>query len=230
MKRISGVWLPDHEEHLIPFLEQGNGTYQYRTLDRALHFCRRFRRAIDIGAHVGLWSMHLITKFQKVVAFEPVPEHRECFLRNVPKANVTLFPCVLGEEEKEVQLDWDKQNTGHTHIGKGSVSTPMRRLDSYEFENADFIKVDTEGYEYFVLKGGERLLLQHKPVLCIEQKPHGYYGLEVTAAVKYVQSLGGVVLDRVNDDYIMGWKSSPARRVTRFLRRHLLPVQHRTLG
>ena len=32
----------------------------------------------------------------------------------------------------------------------------------------DFIKIDVEGFEYFVLKGGQNLLIKHQPIIWIE--------------------------------------------------------------
>jgi FkbM family methyltransferase len=205
MKQIKGVWLTDGEEHLVPFLDKGEGTYQLTTLDRAVKKVRSRGLVIDIGAHVGLWSMHLAKQFERVVGFEPVPVHRECFALNVPDKNVTLHPFALGEEEKTVTLDWNPANTGHTHVGQGTLSVPMKRLDAMNLKNVDLIKIDCEGYEVFVLRGAKELLLRDKPIICIEQKPHGYYNLEQLAGVRYLESLGATVIDRVRDDYIMGW-------------------------
>ena len=50
---------------------------------------------------------------------------------------------------------------------KNKISVEVKKLDYFEnyFENkqVDFIKIDTEGFEYEVLKGAEIILKKHKP-------------------------------------------------------------------
>jgi len=47
--------------------------------------------ALDIGAHVGIWSRQLVTKFHNVYAWEPIESNCECLRKNVPE--VTIFLC-----------------------------------------------------------------------------------------------------------------------------------------
>ncbi len=45
----------------------------------------------------------------------------------------------------------------------------MKPLDSFGFgEKIDFVKMDVEGFEYKVLKGGRNLLINDKPILWVE--------------------------------------------------------------
>ena len=50
---------------------------------------------------------------------------------------------------------------------KNKISVDVKKLDSFEnFFNGqqiDFIKIDTEGFEYEVLKGAEKIIKKHKP-------------------------------------------------------------------
>jgi hypothetical protein len=104
MKQVGGVWLPDHEEHLIAWMRNRNEvvdgklTYQHHKLQEAMKWVRNWRTAVDVGAHCGLWSMHLAKRFKQLHAFEPVADHRECFAKNVPTylAQVTLHPSKKG--------------------------------------------------------------------------------------------------------------------------------------
>jgi len=48
-----------------------------------MKYVRKYRTAVDIGAHCGLWAVQMVEHFQHVISFEPVPEHRECYLKNV---------------------------------------------------------------------------------------------------------------------------------------------------
>lgn len=213
MKCIGGVWLPDHETHMVDWMRNRNEvvdgklTYQYAKLQASLKYCKQFRTALDIGAHVGTWSMHLAKKFERVNAFEPLAEHASCFVRNVDMKNVTLFDCALGDKTGSVEMEVPQGSCGGTHV-KGDGDIPLMPLDSFKFENVDFIKIDVEGFEYFVVKGGKRMIRENKPVIIVEQKPKGLaerYGLERMQAVKLLQSCGAKIRFEMSGDYCLSF-------------------------
>lgn len=213
IKDWRGLWLPKHEQHLIEWMQQrndivdGKPAYQHHKLSKALSFVRQFRGAVDVGAHCGLWSMHLIKRFQFLHAFEPVALHRECFTRNVGHAHsVLLYPYALGEKAGSVSIHTSTSSSGDSWV-KGDGDIPLERLDVFDLHNIDFIKLDCEGYELFALRGGEDTLKRCRPVICVEQKPGRAqkFGLKETEAVDYLQSLGARVLSVLSGDYILGW-------------------------
>ena len=85
---------------------------------------------------------------------------------------------------------------------------PMRTLDSFGLQNVDYIKLDVEGFELFVLEGARETLLRCRPVVTVEQKAHGtrYFNVERHASVDFLKSLGAEELQRVLDDWIIGWR------------------------
>jgi hypothetical protein len=89
--------------------------------------------------------------------------------------------------------------------GEGDI--PLKRLDSFDLHDVDFIKLDCEGFEVFALRGGEETLKRCHPVVCVEQKPGRAqkFGLQETEAVTYLQSLGAKLLHKMSGDYILGW-------------------------
>src|SRR3990167_8000262 len=105
-----GIWLPDGERHFPVWMTQngemvdGRGTYQIKKLREAMGYVTHWRTAVDIGAHCGLWSMHLAKKFQSLHAFEPVPLFRQCFEKNVIARNVQLYACALGSVTGKVRM------------------------------------------------------------------------------------------------------------------------------
>ena len=76
MFQHQGIWLPDGEKHFPEWMSKngelidGRGTYQIRKLREAMKWVRHWRLAVDVGAHVGLWSMQLAARFGHVQAFE----------------------------------------------------------------------------------------------------------------------------------------------------------------
>lgn len=216
MKEVGGVWLPDHETHMVEWMTRNNVrvdgklTYQWSKQKAAMLEVRRFRTAIDAGAHCGTWSMHLVKRFERVVAFEPVAEHRDCFVQNVngDGGKIKLIGCALGETAGSVKMEVPAGSSGGTHvIGDGNV--PMNTLDSFKITDVDFLKVDVEGFEYPLIVGAEQTIRRDKPVILIEQKPKGLaerYGYRRMQAVELLESWGAKLRFEMSGDYCLGWE------------------------
>jgi FkbM family methyltransferase len=185
-------------------------------------FIKNFRTALDIGAHCGLWSRVLARMFRTVHAFEPVAAHYDCFNRNIfngrddggNSPNVYLWTVALGNMQHRVTLHTGPSSSGDTYIKPGGEhSAEMKTLDVFEdgfspIGNIDFIKIDCEGYELFVLEGGEKLIKKHKPCIIVEQKPGKgrQFNLDDTAAVSLLESWGAYKVKEISGDYIMAWR------------------------
>lgn len=209
MKLVNGIWLPDHEQHLLQFAkkihEDGKWRYQSNKLAESLKYLKNNRVAVDVGGHCGLWSMHLVKMFDFVHAFEPIQEHRDCYVKNV-EGKHELHPVALGEKPGFVAIKTSFGSSGDSQIsGEGDLE--MKTLDSFGLDNVDFIKLDCEGYEYFALKGGEETIKRNKPLIVVEQKPgRGQaFGLKQTQAVTYLEGLGAKLRKEISGDYILSW-------------------------
>lgn len=213
MKQLGGVWLPDGETHLVDWMKKTNRlvdgklTYQYHKLEAALGYVKEWRGAVDVGAHCGLWSMHLADRFALLYAFEPVAAHRECFNMNVlGAAGVYLHPCALGESDGSVSIHTAPTSSGDSWVnGRGEI--PLRRLDDFGITDVDFLKLDCEGYELFALRGAEETLIRCRPCVIVEQKPGRAqkFGLPERGAVDYLQKLGAKLRKEMSGDFILSW-------------------------
>lgn len=220
MIQHQGIWLPDGETHLTEWMTRngeivdGKGTYQIKKLRTALSYCRAFRTAVDVGAHVGMWTMQLAKRFEMVHAFEPVAAHRACFERNLgfsgenddpqDSQDIELYPCALGDHEGTVSIVTEPTSSGDSRVG-GDGDIPLRTLDSLELTDVDFIKLDCEGYELFALKGGEQTIRRDLPTIIVEQKPgRGQrFGLPERGAVEWLETLGYRCAQEMSGDFIM---------------------------
>lgn len=83
----------------------------------------------------------------------------------------------------------------------------VRPLDSWNFHEVDFIKIDVEGWERKVVMGAEETIRRDKPVIVIEQLGHEIrYGDAPFAALDILKSWGMVSLrPNMKGDYYMGW-------------------------
>lgn len=202
MKLVDGLWLPDGEKHL---LNKNVANYQGDKRDEAMRWVRQWRNAVDVGAHCGLWSVHLAKRFRQVYAFEPVAEHRACFEKNVGKG-ARLYDCALGRAEGVVGIRTDPESSASACVdGAGAVT--MDRLDNFGLPDVDFLKVDCCGYELPVLQGAADLLRSCKPCVSVEQKP-GYperFGFAARRAVDFLEDLGAVLRAEKAGVYVMSW-------------------------
>jgi FkbM family methyltransferase len=235
MKQVGGIYIPATETHLIPFLEDramfrdGRGTYQIRKLEHCMQWVRTrkgtARTAIDVGAHVGLWSMHLAKHFERLECFEPHPLHADCWHRNMDHAaphrsQVELHQCALGAVPGRVFLSSNLESSGdtfvepqgapHENAGRERIEVPMFRLDQYGYRDVDFLKVDCEGYEQNVLVGAIDLLLAWKPVVCVEQKGRMFakYGTQPGEACRFLEHLGAKQVQVISGDFIYAWEQA----------------------
>lgn len=217
-----GIWLPDGETHLTKWMTQsgeivdGKGTYQIKKLRAAMLHCRTtFRTAVDVGAHVGMWTMQLAKMFKFVHSFEPVAAHRECFERNLDMGggqhclldNVELYPYALGDHEGSVSIVTAPTSSGDSRVGVGiGGDIPLVKLDDFGvIKDVDFIKLDCEGYELLALKGGEQIIRRDLPTIIVEQKPGRAqtFGLPERGAVEWLGTLGYRCAQEMSGDFIM---------------------------
>lgn len=216
MKQVVGIWLPKDDHHLEPILKmgpvvRGRTTYQYHKYQKALKFVRRQRLAVDVGGHVGLWSRVMSYDFYRVVTFEPVALHRQCFEKNcVECLNVELRPFAVGASTNKVEINTPYDNTGHSQVLEVADATiPMVTLDTQEFgDHIDFLKIDVEGYELNVVRGGEETIRRDRPVIIIEQKPNGNaenFGFKQHDAVNLLKKWGMKEMAVMSGDHIMVW-------------------------
>lgn len=206
-----GIWLPDGEKHFPEWMDRngervdGFGTYQIRKFRTAMRLVENWRTAVDVGAHVGLWSMQMAKKFAVVHAFEPVAAFRECWVRNVQVGKAMMHPVALGEQAGTVSMKYDPADSGGTHVcGPGDVA--MVKLDDMRLRDVDFVKIDCEGYEHKVIAGALETLRAFKPCVIVEQKPHKLgpnFGIKGTPAVDLLQSIGYQVRSVLSGDYIL---------------------------
>ena len=215
MREHYGWQFPDLEAHLPKMLKKSvdkglPAEYQIAVRRRSIELCNKRDVALDIGANVGLWSRDLVKSFSRVIAFEPVALFRECLESNVTGENFEVLPIALGDQDTQGTMIIIEDNSGATHLDPATMGTgdvQVVRLDSLNFQNISYIKVDCEGYEYRILQGAEQTIRHCRPIIVIEQKSHANYSKDYGqfAAIELLESWGMIKLDQIRHDWIMGW-------------------------
>jgi FkbM family methyltransferase len=134
---------------------------------------------VDVGAHFGIFSTVFATLVTggRALAFEPVEASsrvlREHLRLNGVSDRVEVIDAALGASPGEARAIIDP--AGFAAFGRsdpGATSRfEVRTLDG-EVERTglrpDLLKVDVEGFELEVLRGGSRLLRDHRPFIFLE--------------------------------------------------------------
>ena len=142
-------------------------------------FIKKFEKlniinCLDIGANIGEFSNQiLLNKNTNVIAFEPLP--RCCEQLEIIKKNSNnrfrYYQIALSNSEKLDYLFFGEQTSGLASLetaindipyikdsNKNKIQVQIKKLDNFidnnNFKNIDFIKIDVEGHEMSVIKGG----------------------------------------------------------------------------
>jgi len=121
----------------------------------------------DIGANIGLTAILFSSIVKKVYAFEPSPSTYRILLENLDRASVTRAEVVnlgLGHKEETLTITFAVNNRSGGYVSDkicpeiGHVTEEIRidTLDHYfaDKEPPTFLKIDVEGFEQNVIKGG----------------------------------------------------------------------------
>lgn len=208
MYNYKGWSFPDLDSHFRDSVgEFPECSYQQGALDAAFKYVKNFDVAIDAGANIGLQSVRLAQKFNHVHSFEPTSVNYNCLINNVKTySNVQVYKTGLGEREESatIKLPTESTNCGAFSIvdfndNDDSVFTEQITivpLDQFQL-SPDFIKIDTQGFELFILKGAENTL-KNKPVLLLECEKKQ----EKQLISNYLVPLGYTVVENVRKDSV----------------------------
>ena len=148
----------------------------------------------DIGANIGMFSLSYASlyKSSKIFSFEPVSSIFKELKNNINlnlnlKKQIQTFNFGLSIENIDMSLSIPSAKQHHRYAndeincglysvhgsGKNQVNAKFITMDNFMTgENSpnsvDFIKIDVEGHEFEVLKGGERTISKFKPIIFME--------------------------------------------------------------
>jgi FkbM family methyltransferase len=142
----------------------------------------------DIGANIGLYSIYSSLKHPKstIIAFEPSSSNLRVLTRNISinnlEKNIKVIPMPLTNKKNVFQemnegqfIEGGALNSfGEKFDFEGKKFKPTMKYNllgttiNYFLENSildipDYIKIDVDGIEHFILEGGDKFL-NHKKV------------------------------------------------------------------
>lgn len=149
-------------------------------------FLRRFRARIDgglvldVGANTGDYALAVrsLCPRSRIISFEPQPRTFERFLKACAGQDIELEKKALGEVAgRTVLYELEgKESSTVASLSAATLELYGRVGEGYDVEvttlddfceqrgilSVRLLKIDAEGYDLFVLKGGNRLISQRK--------------------------------------------------------------------
>jgi protein O-GlcNAc transferase len=201
------VLVPDSLELITPYVLQEQGDW----FEDEIKFLRKLvqpgNTVVDIGANYGVYALSLARKVGasgKVWAFEPATETAK-LLRESSAANGATWLQVMqqalsdhegtawlqmpGQAELNSLVNADSAD-GATQTGPGEaveLTTLDRCLERFNWTAVDLLKIDAEGEEERILKGGAQFFQHLSPLVMFEVKAGAELHLDL---VKKFEQIG----------------------------------------
>jgi len=138
---------------------------------------------VEIGANIGTETVSfcdIVNNVAKVHAFEPLPINLKQ-LRELSKTqkSLNIFEYALSDKNGEASFLVPPETSSGTgkiinnRKSSNLIKVKTAKLDDFldKFTNLNFISIDTEGHEPFVLNGAKNTLKKHNPIVVIEVSP-----------------------------------------------------------
>lgn len=133
---------------------------------------------IDIGANIGDTAAIIRNQVDNEIICIEGDEYCFNFLeKNIKQLKKTLaFRQFLGEKNEEMNVKIEKSKWNTTIIPQAGISKEtldIKTLDSFLKKNlgdvkSKFIKIDTEGFDVKIIRGGVDFIMNNKPVIFFE--------------------------------------------------------------
>jgi FkbM family methyltransferase len=133
---------------------------------------------LDIGASLGLWTLPLARVARangaRLWCFEPNPENLPWLEANIDRNGlgsvVELRTVALGSGRGTARLGYRERGGGNGALldadAGDAVEVPVVRIDDLDLpQRVSFVKMDVEGFELEVLRGGRALIARDRPVI-----------------------------------------------------------------
>lgn len=168
------------------------GSFEAEEIAVARHVCQvglgadRLARStmVDLGCHIGNYSVELGPDFGGVVAVDAVQSYAHVARANLSwngmEGKSTVVCAAISDREGEVRLHMERHgNLGHARVSQdgdaaqgAGTSVPAVSLDALmqrlDVQDVSFLKFDIEGHEIAALQGALQTIRRHAPVIQVE--------------------------------------------------------------
>ncbi len=171
---------------------------------------------VDVGANIGYYSVLVAEKVGpkgRVFAIEPEEKNFEILKKNIETnkfRNVKLIKAGAGVRNEERILEVSQNNYGDHRVGsqisdvrcqeKERQRVKIIRLDDVIEDKVDLLKIDTQGFEPYVIEGSKRIIEEDRPEIFLEYTPEVYENKKNREIIE--ELFGKYKYIRIVDDYL----------------------------
>lgn len=154
---------------------------------------------IDVGAHIGRHTIPIAKKIApngKVFAIEPLPMCQDSLHDTINlnfrdlESLIVVYPYALGDFDGESDFTIVLDDLGYSGLKERNhavisrlkhIKVPVRKIDNLFSDLTDlkYVKIDAEGREYNILKGGINTIKKFRPVITFEFGENSYAAYSV---------------------------------------------------
>ena len=163
---------------------------------------KNFRTAVDVGCRDGDFTIPLSKHFASVKAFDY--RIKSNLMKRLP-TNTQFFETALGDKVNLVRSFGGVILEQQGNRKKPEVLVQQKTLDSFVFEDVDYIKIDVEGHELKVLQGATNTIKTYNPLIVVEENGSAVLWKKgkPNEAIDYLSTLNYKIVDKWQNDYIM---------------------------
>ena len=196
-----------------------NGRWAGEILDLYKKLVKEGDNVIDCGAYIGVHTVALskiVGDNGMVCSFEPHRIYHQLLCSNVIKnglANVRAFNMGLGAyKEKSKITSRDIFATTDTHYSHSAIVEDRNKegevvyietLDNLDLPKISLIKIDVEGYELNVIKGGLKTIERDSPLILFEyNRQTSRFNYTKEDLFGYLEGLNYYIVQFDQDNYL----------------------------
>lgn len=151
-----------------------DGIYEPRTISKIESLLQAGDIMIDAGANIGAITLPVAKDRKiKVYAFEPAKHIHEILQQNIQINTIkNIEAFAVGLSDRQCSADFYESDRVHGWSGMVKIDSfrhyqvPVISLDQFAAERdisiIKVLKMDVQGWEYFVLKGAEKLITEKR--------------------------------------------------------------------
>ena len=168
---IFGV--PSEEWRLVVFLST-YGRFEFGTEDYFRSIIKDGMNVLDIGANLGIYTLHALKAGCNVYSYEPTPRVFNILVDNVgingfePTGRAHIYDLAVSDKEGEVDLAVYNTRNGHNSIFPRDANDEIIKvrtvsLDAHlkDLDHIDVVKIDVEGAEPLVIRGMREIITKN---------------------------------------------------------------------
>lgn len=180
------IRLPDTLQQLTPYVIREQRRWFESEIAFISNFIKPGMDLIDIGANYGVYTLSMAKELEgkgNIWAFEPTGRTADCLESSVGEndyATVEVIRSAISDTQGMAKLSVSNyaETNNITEKPEGVFEeVPVTTLDDcmrhYGWKGIDFLKLDAEGCEVNIIKGGERFFRELSPLVMFEAVDKG---------------------------------------------------------